>query len=214
MPVAGLLAVVAPLIVQVWVNTEQLSVATDNCSVLTQTWTMSGATTASSPATGIHLVSGQTFNVGTTTVTYTVADAAGNIAPPCSFTVLIKSQNKPVVTVGSVSDITQVADPGQCSAAVTVPKPVVTDPCNEGVTVTNSFNNTADASGTYPVGVTTVTWTITDFSGNVTTEVQKITINDLQKPTLSCPADVVQLALPGKCSLDNVIIPDPVAGDN
>jgi len=189
-------------------------VATDNCSVLTQTWTMSGATTGSSPATGIHSVSGQTFNVGTTTVTYTVADAAGNIAPPCSFTVLIKSQNKLVVTVGSVSDIIQAADPGQCSAAVTVPKPIVTDPCNESYTVTNSFNNTADASGTYPVGVTTVTWTITDFSGNVTTEVQKITVNDLQKPVLTCPGDVTQTALPGNCSLDNVIINDPTYADN
>ena len=127
---------------------------------------------------------------------------------------MIKSQNKPVVTVGSVSDITQAADPGQCSAAVTVPKPVVTDPCNESYTVTNSFNNTADASGTYPVGVTTVTWTITDFSGNVTTEVQKITVNDLQKPVLTCPGDVTQTALPGNCSLDNVIITDPTYADN
>jgi hypothetical protein len=37
-----------------------------------------------------------------------------------------------------------------------------------GVILTNDFNGTADASGTYPVGPTIVTWTATDASGNQT----------------------------------------------
>ncbi|RYF32195.1 MAG: HYR domain-containing protein [Cytophagaceae bacterium] len=52
----------------------------DNCGTggLTLTWAMTGATTATSPATGINNVGTKTFNVGVTTITYTVKDAAGN----------------------------------------------------------------------------------------------------------------------------------------
>jgi hypothetical protein len=188
-------------------------VATDNCAIVTETWTMSGATTASSPATGINPLSGLTFNVGVTTVTCNVADAAGNTAT-CTFSVWTKDLVKPVLTSGCPADVTQASDAGQCSAVVTIPKPVVNDPCNEGYTIVNSFNNTDNASGTYPVGVTTVNWTITDASGNVTTCTQKVTINDLQKPVLTCPTDIVQTALPGNCSLSNVTIGGLVATDN
>ena len=188
-------------------------VATDNCAVVTQTWTMSGATVGSSPLTGINVVGGQTFNVGITTVSYTVTDGAGN-SSSCSFDVWIKDLNKPVVTSGCPTDVTMVNDPGMCSAAVTIPKLVVSDPCNEGYTVNNSFNNTDNASGTYPVGITTVNWTVTDASGNTTICTQKVTITDIQKPLITCPANVTQTALPGNCSLSNVIIPNPVATDN
>jgi len=127
---------------------------TDNCAVTRLTWTMSGATTGTSAATGINYVSGQTFNVGITTVTYLAFDAAGNQSLPCTFDVTIKDLNKPVFTVGCPVNVTTNADPGLCTAAITVPVPAVTDPCNEGYTLTNSFNNTNNASGSYPVGVT------------------------------------------------------------
>jgi len=187
-------------------------VSSDNCSVVTQTWVMSGATVGNSPATGINNVSGQTFNVGITTVTYTVADAAGNMTS-CSFDVWIKDLNKPVLTSGCPADVTQPADAGQCSAVVTIPKPVVADPCNEGFTINNSFNNTDNASGTYPVGVTTVNWTITDASGNSTLCVQKITIND-KNPNLTCPASITVNADFEKLFASNVAIAAPVYGDD
>ncbi|MCK9639665.1 MAG: HYR domain-containing protein [Prolixibacteraceae bacterium] len=187
-------------------------VSSDNCSVVTQKWTMGGVTIGSSPAMGINDVSGQSFNVGITTVTYTLADGAGNQAS-CSFDVWIKDLNKPVVTSGCPSDITMSADPGLCNALVTVPKLVVNDPCNEGYTVKNSFNNTDNASGTYPVGVTTVNWTITDASGNSTLCVQKITVND-KSPNLSCPANITVNADFEKAFASNVAIAAPVYGDD
>ena len=187
-------------------------VTTDNCAVVIQKWTMSGATVGSSPATGINDVSGQTFNVGITTVNYTVVDGAGNTTS-CSFNVWIKDLNKPVVTSGCPADITKMNDPGMCSAVLSIPKLVVTDPCNEGFTVKNSFNNTDDASGTYPVGVTTVNWTITDASGNSTLCVQKITIND-KSPNLSCPANITANADFEKSFASNVAIAAPVYGDD
>ena len=41
------------------------------------TWTMTGATAAVSPATGMNNITSYTFNLGVTTVTYTVTDALG-----------------------------------------------------------------------------------------------------------------------------------------
>ena len=43
-------------------------------------------------------------------------------------------------------------------------------------TVINDYNNTCNASDTYPIGETTVTWTVTDASGNTNTCTQKVTV--------------------------------------
>ena len=70
----------------------------DNCAVTVQTWSMTGATTGNSVATGINDISGTTFNVGVTNVSYRVEDAANNFAT-CGFTVTVISnlnQRSPV----------------------------------------------------------------------------------------------------------------------
>lgn len=75
----------------------------DNCGVTTVTWVMTGATTGSSPATGINYLGTQTFNLngttgqGVTTIVYTVKDAAGNTTT-CSFTVTVNDAAIPVIT--------------------------------------------------------------------------------------------------------------------
>ena len=58
--------------------------ASDNCTGETVTYTLSGATTGS----GVNDASGTLFNVGVTTVEYTVTDASNN-QDNCSFTVTI-----------------------------------------------------------------------------------------------------------------------------
>lgn len=74
----------------------------DNCAVTAVTWVMTGATTGSSPATGINYVGTRPFNLngttgsGVTTITYTVRDAAGNTAT-CSFTVTVIDAWIPVI---------------------------------------------------------------------------------------------------------------------
>ena len=66
----------------------------------------------------------------------------------------------------------------------TVSDNVDTDP-----TVTNN----APAAG-FPLGVTTVTWTATDDSGNSATATQKVTINDTTAPSINAPEDKVATA--------------------
>ena len=59
----------------------------------------------------------------------------------------------------------------------------------QSIGLTNDFNNTTDAAGTYPLGTTTVTWTVTDNGGNTATCTQDITVTDGEAPTI----DHVQL---------------------
>ncbi|MBL7811435.1 MAG: HYR domain-containing protein [Bacteroidetes bacterium] len=55
-------------------------------------------------------------------------------------------------------------------------------------TLTNSYTGTSNASGNYPVGTTTVTWTATDAAGNSSTCTQNVTVKDTEKPVITCPA--------------------------
>ena len=181
------------------------------CDV-TLNYTLTGATTTSTPGTGT--VTGQTFNVGTTTVTYTITDIAGN-SESCSFTVEVKDLNPPVFDDGCpLDDIEVDADANLCTADVTVPVPMVSDPCGEGFTLVNDFNGTDDASGTYPLGSTLITWTVTDASGNINTCEQTVIVNDVDKPTIDCIDVLFEDFISGNgCTLIPTGLPDPVIDD-
>jgi hypothetical protein len=190
-------------------------VTSDNCAVVLQTWTMTGVTNGSSPQTGIHSVNGQTFNVGLTTVTYTIADASGNTAS-CSFRVTIHDQRKPEFYV-CPRDTTVNAEDGKCTASLILQGPDVWDPCNEYVSIINDSpyrTSLTNASGTYPVGITIVTWTITDESGNVNTCRQVVTVLDNQPPSITCPSHVTAIAEPPLCEVPAIVVDEPVLSDN
>ena len=152
----------------------------DNCFVTLLTWAMTGATNASSPLTGINQVGTYTFNGGITTVTYTVGDGSGNQST-CSFTVIVTDDEAPQITCPA--DVTVSAASGACSANAIVPAPVTSDNCAVHV-ITNSFNGTADATGTYPIGETLVTWTVTDMDGNSSTCTHTVTVTSTFVPAL------------------------------
>jgi hypothetical protein len=62
--------------------------------------------------------------------------------------------------------------------------PITADNCSVA-SVTN------DAPATFPLGVTTVTWTVTDGSGRTATATQIVTVLDNQNPTVSATTDLV-----------------------
>jgi hypothetical protein len=66
-------------------------------------------------------------------------------------------------------------------------KPATGDNC--GVYKTNN-----DAPLTFPIGTTTVTWTVYDVNGNANTATQTVTVVDDTKPKLVCPVDIVLTA--------------------
>ncbi len=170
----------------------------DNCGVTLQTWSMVGATVGSSAATGINDISGTTFNVGTTTVTYRVEDAAGNFAE-CSFDVEVTDNQDP--TISCPADVSVNNDLDQCDAVVNGLAPTATgDNCGVtlqtwtmvGATVGSSAaTGINDISGTtFNVGATTVTYRVEDAAGNFAECSFDVEVTDNQDPTISCPADV------------------------
>ncbi len=186
----------------------------DNCGTYTLTWTKSGATTGS----GVGDVNNTMFNGGVTSVTYTVTDAAGNSAS-CSFTVTVNDQVPPTITF-CPQNVLETSLTDFCEFSVTsVPQPTAVDPCGSIVSITHNSpyatnSSTTDASGIYPVGTTTITWTITDNAGNIATCVQTVTVTDRQLPELTCPGDETYAADPGVLYKLNVDIEPPIYADN
>jgi len=102
--------------------------------------------------------------------TWKATDQCGNMAT-CIQIISVHDDVKPVLTNCPQNiTVTGTLNPqGLCTANVQVTSPTVTDNCDPTVTLTNSFNGTASASGVYPSGTTTVIWTATDNCGNVET---------------------------------------------
>jgi len=154
--------------------------ATDNCTVASITYVLSGATTG----TGTTL-NGVAFNLGTTTVTWTVTDAAGN-TDTCSYTVTVVDNQAPVIS-GMPANITQDNDAGACGAAVSWTAPSASDNC-----AIASFTSSHNSGDFFPVGTTTVTYTATDVNGLISTASFTITVVDNENPVIGLPANIVQ----------------------
>ncbi len=115
------------------------------------------------------------FPIGTTTVTWTVTDASGNTSTATQI-VTVVDQTAP--TALAPANVT-VSSNNYCEATgVDLGLPFATDNCTNNLVITNN------APATYPLGTTTVTWTITDAAGNITTVDQTVTVVDQTAPVL------------------------------
>ena len=145
------------------VNAQAASGATS----ATATWTPPTATDNSG---GVVVTSathnpGDSFLIGTTTVTYTFTDPSGNFAA-CSFEVIV-SQSGIIDNVAPVisncpAGASSTAATGEMSAIVTWVTPTATDNSGVAPQVVASHNS----GDVFDVGSTEVTYTFTDGSGN------------------------------------------------
>ena len=144
------------------------------------------------------------FPLGSTIVTWTVTDIHGNMNT-CMQEVIVTDDELPTITCPA--DVTVDTDPSVCVATgVVLGTPVTADNCSVA-TVTN------DAPSAFPLGVTTVTWTVEDGSGNTTTCTQIVTVEDNEAPVIQCPLDVVDDIVPGSCGRV-IMYPTPNVIDN
>src|ERR1051325_4333245 len=149
------------------------------------------------------------FPVGNTTVTWTVTDIHGHSATATQVVTINDTEN-PTITAPAALSLAN--DAGACSRAlanITLGTPVTADNCGVA-TVVN------DAPSSFPVGNTTVTWTVTDIHGHSATATQVVTINDTENPTITAPAALSLANDAGACSraLANITLGTPVTADN
>ncbi len=135
----------------------------DNCDVLSLTSTHQ---------------SGDTFPVGTTTVSMTLEDIHGNLASH-SFDVIVEDNELPLIS-GMPTPIAQSNDTGVCGATISWADPSASDNCS-----LSEFTSSHANGSLFNVGTTTVTYTASDIHGNTSSSSFDIVISDDELPTIS-----------------------------
>jgi len=167
-------------------------VAFDNCEILNYT---------------ISHQPGDIFALGTSTVSLEASDIHGNQSS-ATFTVVVLDQEAPEIS-GTPEDITLSAVEGFCGAVAEWSEPVATDNCQQlGL-------SSSSASGSFfPVGSTSVIYSVSDPSANVTESSFTVTVTDDEAPTFtSLPDDFTVPTEPGICGAV-VTWAEPGGGDN
>jgi hypothetical protein len=165
-------------------NVSYAATATDNCSVATVTYS---------------IAPGSYFAVGTTTVTATATDECGKVST-CNFTVTVQDNEKP--TISAPAAVVVNTDNNACAATgVALGTPTTGDNCPLGV---NAVSNNAPAS--FPKGATTITWTVTDASGNTATATQTVTVEDHQNPEVVTQNISVTLNASGNANITAALV--------
>ncbi|MCF8464392.1 MAG: HYR domain-containing protein [Flavobacteriales bacterium] len=158
-------------------------------------------------ATFSGLPSGATFPLGTSNVTLRVSDVAGN-GQNCSFSVTVTDVQNPTISCPTTVNVNTTAN--LCTATATWTAPVGTDNCPNPVTV----RTTGPAPGSsFPLGSTTIGYTVTDASSNAVSCSFSVVVTDNQNPVITCPSNISVPAASGTC-VSNVSYSTPTATDN
>lgn len=172
-------------------------------------WTTPTYTDNCGPVTfvGSH-ASGDTFDVGVTTVTFTATDPVG-LMDTCFFTVTITDDELPILTCPAAISVGN--DAGQCAAVVSYAMPSATDNCPS---VSVAQINGQGSGTSFAVGAHTETYLATDANGGMDSCSFNITVSDTELPTLTnCPADSTVPATTGQCAAA-ISWTSPLANDN
>jgi hypothetical protein len=145
--------------------------------------------------------SGTFLEVGTVyTVTYTADDTNGNTSI-CEFTIEVLDVQLPAIECPYAFE-TVGTNLGNCSYTIEGLEmdAVASDNCPDW-TLVNDYDNTSSLQGSVlPLGETTIVWTVTDASDNVSSCTMVITVVDDDDPTVdTCPEDITVENDPGVC---------------
>jgi hypothetical protein len=177
-------------------NYTSLATTGDNCGVQGITQSPTAGTTVS--------------GAGNLTVTLTVTDLNG-LANSCSFTVTRVDNTAPGITCPP--NIIRSTDANVCGAVVAYTNPTYSDNCPLDGPAGLSHLMGGLSNSTFPKGTTAITWQATDGAGLTATCSFTITVNDTQKPSITCPANQTRSTDPGQCSAV-VTYPTPTGTDN
>ncbi|MFZ2790587.1 MAG: gliding motility-associated C-terminal domain-containing protein, partial [Bacteroidales bacterium] len=194
----------APIITETSVSTCDTLITGDltatyddpNNNITTVTWEMTGATTASSPATGINDITSFRFNLGITTVTYTVTDALG-LSATCNFTVTVEDNTAPAAICRDVDVYLDLA-----TGVSTITAADIDGGSYDNCTIASLSASRTEFNCT-DLGANTVTLTVTDAAGNSSTCDATVTVHYGVDPnptvtpdnTVICNGGTIDLAL-------------------
>ncbi|MFB3096694.1 MAG: HYR domain-containing protein [Nitrosopumilaceae archaeon] len=120
------------------------------------------------------------YPFGTTIVTWTATDTNENkISATQTVSVIDTTPPQIIPPKDIVAEATNIE-----SNYVELGQPTITD-------IIGIKSVTNDAPASFPIGMTTITWSAVDTSGNTSTVTQIIIIGDTEKPSLSPPLDIV-----------------------
>jgi hypothetical protein len=156
----------------------------------TATATDSGACGGTVTITRTGVPANFVFPTGTTIITYTATDAAGNTSTGVQLVTVTESPAVPP-TISAPADVIAYTGAGatSCGTVVndaTLGTATASDNC-PGVTVARTG---VPAGNNFPVGDTFITYTATDRSGNTATATQKVTVVDNTVPIVAAPGTV------------------------
>ena len=168
--------------------------ATDNCTLNSMTWSLTGATSGSGSTT----LNGVIFNKGVTNVRWFATDGLGN-QDSCEYTITITDVTNPsIVSCGGSTQSVNV-DAGECyyTQSETAWDASATDNCGV-VSLTAKLTGATIGSGltslngiVFNKGITIVVWTATDAGGLKDSCSFTITVIDEQNPGIAnCPSDI------------------------
>lgn len=153
------------------------------------------------------LPSGASFPLGTTVNMFQSMDAVGNTST-CSFSITVVDIQVPIIACPA--NIVRNADLGQCNAVVHYTVPIGSSACGSS----NTLQTLGLASGAiFPLGTTVNAFQVAASNGMTATCSFTVTINDVQTPILTCPANRVHNTDAGQCTAA-VSFSNPAASDN
>jgi hypothetical protein len=120
-----------------------------------------------------------TYPLGNTTVTWTATDDSGNTT---TVNQTVKVVDTTLPSIVAPANINTIANSSCNATGIVLGTPIMSDNCSIA-----TFSNNAPT--VYPLGVTIVTWTVIDGSGNTATATQSVTVIDTIKPTIIAPAN-------------------------
>ena len=180
------------------------SFTAENCP-LAVTYEVTGATVAS----GMDDASGTIFNLGISQVCYTITetmdlDGNGFQSSICCFQIIVQDNESPNVICPL--DVVLSTAEGICSAEYTWNHPDTSDNCSVSTLEVGyqnpdgSLENPIEVipgmsiSRTFEIGQSSITYIITDGSGNTNSCTWTVTVEDNEDPMISCIADTILYA--------------------
>src|SRR4030043_221933 len=135
---------------------------------------------------GLGEIKNVILSIGTHNITLVVTDT---ISFQDNDSISVTIQDTTLPEIFCLDDITHECE-GPDGAYITLAA-TATDICDDYPEITNSYNSHgADASDTYPIGITTVVFTARDDSGNESSCSVMVEIVDTTPPEIFCPADI------------------------